>query len=662
MPHNTAISTVNGIYRDALGVFSMDLGGEGLRLCNVRSPEDIRGLSVEELQSLADEIRGEIVRVVSSNGGHLASSLGTVELTLALHKVFDTPNDKIVWDVGHQSYTHKIITGRYEAFGTLRKLGGISGFPKRNESPYDIYDTGHAAGSISYALGLAKARDLDGGDWKIIDVIGDGALTSGVAYEGLNNAGELGTPLIVVLNDNSMSISENVGGIARYLTLLRLAPAYRSTKSAMEKVLERMPNIGRRTIDWLRRFKGGLKYFLFPEAWFESLGFRYYGPFDGHDLGELIQVFEEIKMIDEPVLVHVVTTKGKGYTFAEENPEKFHGLGPFDPETGQIIETRGSAPSYSKVFGQAMASFAQKKDDLVAITAAMTDGTGLDEFVSQFPDRVFDVGIAESHAVVFAAGLAQGGKLPVVAIYSTFLQRAYDQIIQDVCLQKLKVVFAVDRAGIVGEDGETHHGQFDISYLRTAPGLTIMAPKDEAELVNMLWTALEMPGPSAIRYPRGAGVGVSFEEFLDNPKELEIGKAELISYGTDINVLALGSMVQPSIEAANLLGQKGISCGVVNARFVSPLDVEMIDELASTRPLLVVEENVPSGGFGEAVLDAVDPMYRHRIYRLTLPMGFIQHGPQQELRRIYGMDALGVVAKVDEILKRLEKEEWIKKA
>jgi 1-deoxy-D-xylulose-5-phosphate synthase len=622
-----------------------------LQLCNVKSPEDIRNLSVDELESLAREIRSEIVRVVSTNGGHLASSLGTVEITLALHKVFDTPRDKIVWDVGHQSYGHKLITGRYHTFGTLRKLGGISGFPKRAESPYDVYDTGHASGSISYALGLAKARDLDGGDWNVIDVIGDGALTSGVAYEGLNNAGELGTRLIVVLNDNSMSISKNVGGITRYLTLLRLAPSYRSAKSALEKVLDRMPNVGQWTINWLRRLKGGVKYFLFPEAWFESLGFRYYGPIDGHNIEGLIKVFEEVKTINEPVLVHAVTVKGKGYKFAEENPEKFHGVGPFDPDSGEPVSENSGPPSYSKVFGQAMTSFAKQNKELVGITAAMADGTGLDEFAQEFPDRVFDVGIAESHAVAFAAGLAQSGKLPVVAIYSTFLQRAYDQIIEDVCLQKLKVVFAVDRAGLVGEDGETHHGQFDVSYFRTAPGLTIMAPKDESELVNMLWSALNLSGPSAIRYPRGSGEGVSYKEFLDNPQMLEIGKAEVISRGEDANIVAVGSMVYPAIEAAKVLKERNISCGVVNARFVVPLDGNTIGELANAGPLLVVEENVSAGGFGEAVLDAVGSSGRCNVSRLTLPMRYIEHGPQKDLRKLYCMDVSGIVDRVEEIIR-----------
>ena len=621
-------------------------GGYLLELRNIRSPEDIRSLPVNELESLAKEIRSKIIQTVSENGGHLASSLGTVELTLALHTVFQTPRDQIVWDVGHQTYAHKLITGRYNSFHTLRKLGGISGFPKRAESPFDVYDTGHASGSISYAAGLARARDLSAGDWNVIAVMGDGALTSGIAYEGLNNAGDLGTRLIVVLNDNSMSISKNTGGIAHYLTLLRLAPAYRSAKAAVEKALDHMPNLGPRTIGWLRRFKGGLKYLLFPEAWFETLGFRYYGPVDGHDIGGLKRVFEEAKSLQEPVLIHVVTKKGKGYSFAETYPEKFHGPGPFNPETGEFTGS-SKTPTYSQVFGKAVARFGEAKGQLVAITAAMTDGTGLREFKDKFPDRFFDVGIAESHAVTFAAGLAQGGMIPVVCIYSSFLQRAYDQIIEDVCLQKLKVIFAVDRAGIVGEDGETHHGQFDITYLRTAPGLTVMAPKDEKELVNMLWTALEIPGPCAIRYPRGRGVGVPIEQSLDKPEVLPKGP-EILSYGTDVNIIAIGSVVHPAMEASRVLREKGISCGVVNARFAAPLETDTYKNIVKTAPVLVVEENIPDGGFGESIANAVGS--RSRIHKLSLPLRFIEHGSQSELRSIYGLDTPGIVRKIEDIL------------
>ncbi|NLC15959.1 MAG: 1-deoxy-D-xylulose-5-phosphate synthase [Firmicutes bacterium] len=618
-----------------------------MELRDVKSPEDIRNLSVRELESLAQEIRWVIIGTVAKTGGHLAASLGAVELTLALHSVFDTPRDKIVWDVGHQTYAHKLITGRYERFHTLRQLGGLSGFPKRAESPYDVYDTGHAAGSISYALGLAKARDLNNEDYSVVAVIGDGALTSGIAYEGLNNAGELRTPLIVVLNDNSMSISENVGGMSKYLTMLRLAPAYRSTKAAVEKMLDHMPS-GSSTISWLRRFKGSLKYFLLPEAWFEALGFRYYGPVDGHDIGGLKRVLKEAKALREPVFIHVITQKGKGYSFAMEHPEKFHGPGPFDAETGEL-KVQDAPPTYSKVLGETLVHFAERNPKIAAITAAMADGTGLKPFKDKFPDRFFDVGIAESHAVAFAAGLAQGGMIPVVCIYSTFLQRAYDQIVEDVCLQNLKVIFAIDRAGIVGQDGETHHGQFDVSYLRHIPGLTVMAPKDERELVNMLWTALSIDGPSAIRYPRGCGVGVPIADALAEPELLDVGKSEVISCGEDINILALGSMVYPAVEASRKLAEEGISAGVVNARFVVPFDPDSVAGLLTKAPLLVLEENVGDGGFGEMVISAVAGADKE-VHAVALPKQFIPHGSQDQLRSIYGLDMSGIVAQVKRLL------------
>ncbi|MGI6660842.1 MAG: 1-deoxy-D-xylulose-5-phosphate synthase [Bacillota bacterium] len=618
-----------------------------MELRNIKSPEDIRNLSVSELESLAQEIRSTIIGTVSKTGGHLAASLGTVELTLALHSVFDTPRDKIVWDVGHQTYAHKLITGRYDSFHTLRQLGGISGFPKRAESPYDVYDTGHAAGSISYALGLAKARDLSSEDYSVVAVIGDGALTSGIAYEGLNNAGELRTPLIVVLNDNSMSISENVGGMSKYLTMLRLAPVYRSAKAAVEKMLDQMPS-GSSTISLLRRFKGSLKHFLLPEAWFEALGFRYYGPVDGHDIGGLKRVLKEAKALREPVFIHVVTQKGKGYSFAMKHPEKFHGPGPFNAQTGELKQ-EAAPPSYSRVLGESLVQFAERNPKIVAITAAMADGTGLKPFKEKFPERFYDVGIAESHAVTFAAGLAQGGLVPVVCIYSTFLQRAYDQIVEDVCLQNLKVIFAIDRAGIVGQDGETHHGQFDISYLRHIPGLAVMAPKDERELINMLWTALNIDGPSAIRYPRGSGVGVPIADAMAEPETLDVGKPEVITCGEDVNILALGSMVYPAVEASTKLAGEGISAGVVNARFVVPFDTDAVAGLLEKAPVLVLEENVEDGGFGELVVNTFGGA-GSRIHKMALPKKFIQHGSQGQLRSIYGLDVPGIVAQVKILL------------
>lgn len=614
----------------------------------VRSPEDLRGLSAAELSDVAAAVREKIVSTVSKTGGHLASSLGVVELTLAMHSVFDTPKDKIVWDVGHQCYAHKIITGRCDRFDTLRQFGGISGYPKRQESPYDVYDTGHASGSISYALGLAKARDLSGEDYNVVAVIGDGALTSGIAFEGLNNAGDSRTSLIVVVNDNSMSISESVGGLSYYLTTLRLAPAYRSTKQKIERFLGHMPSLGKATANLLKRLKGGLKFFLFPEAWFESLGFRYYGPIDGHDIAAMQRVFLEAKTLREPVIVHVVTEKGRGYPPAESDPEKFHGPGPFDPATGEILKKNGP-PSWSKVFGEAMCHFAAEDPRIVAITAAMSDGTGLNQFKNAYPDRFFDVGIAESHAVTFAAGLAQGGLLPVVAIYSTFLQRSYDQIVEDVCLQRLKVVFAIDRAGLVGEDGETHQGQFDLSYLNPIPNMVVMAPKDEREFVNMLYTALRLPDPCAVRYPRGAAVGVDYRDALLAPEVLPLGRAEVLSTGSQVNLVALGSMVAPALEAAAALREQGISCGVVNARFAKPLDVETISALAAKTPVFVLEENVVVGGFGQAVVDALAPLGA-KVHKIGLPAEFLQHGSQAKLREVYRLDAKSIAERVREAL------------
>lgn len=623
-------------------------------LASIASPEDLRKMSPGQLRLLAAQIREKIIDTVSKNGGHLAASLGAVELTLALHTAFETPRDKIVWDVGHQCYAHKLVTGRYGDFHTLRKLGGLSGFPKSRESIYDVYDTGHAAGSISFALGLARARDALGEDYHVVAVIGDGALTSGLAYEGLNNAGELRTRLIVVLNDNSMSISENVGGISYYLTMLRLAPVYRSAKARIEKILDQMPSLGPKAAVVLRRLKGGLKYFLFPEAWFEALGFRYYGPIDGHDIEGLQKVFHEVKMLKEPVVVHVVTKKGKGYEPAERDPERFHGPGPFDPVTGRTMQKEGP-PTWSQVFGEAMVRFAARNPGLVAITAAMSDGTGLGEFKNRFPDRFFDVGIAESHAVTFAAGLARGGLTPVVAIYSTFLQRSFDQVIEDVCLQGLRVVFAVDRAGIVGEDGETHQGQFDLSYLRPIPGLTVMAPMDERELVNMLYTALNLPGPSAIRYPRGQAPGAPYADALDDPQILEPGKAVVLKPGHDVTLVGLGSTVSACMEASVLLEKEGVSCGVVNARFLKPLDTGFFRELSKSTPIAVVEENVESGGLGEAVTSAVCGVAPRPVLRISLPPRFIEHGSQSELRRLCGLDAQSIASRVVEMIRNLGK-------
>jgi 1-deoxy-D-xylulose-5-phosphate synthase len=621
-----------------------------LELESLSGPEELRLMSPEHLTVVAKKVRTKIIETVSEFGGHLGSSLGVVELTIALHTVFDTPRDKIVWDVGHQTYAHKLITGRASLFHTLRKKGGLSGYPKRQESPYDVYDTGHASGSISYALGLAKARDLKNEDYHVVAVIGDGALTGGLAYEGLNNAGEQAKRLIVILNDNSMSISENVGGISYYLTTLRLAPVYRSTKARIEKVLAQMPALGPKAGRLLKRIKGSIKHFLFPEEWFESLGFRYYGPIDGHDIEGLQRVLRDVKKLEEPVIVHVITEKGKGYKPAQERPDKFHGVGPFDVATGEA-QAKSGPPSYSRVFGAAISKFAEKEQRIVAITAAMAEGTGLSDFSRKFPNRFVDVGIAEGHAVTYAAGLAQGGLIPVVAIYSSFLQRAFDQVIEDVCLQNLKVVFAIDRAGIVGEDGETHQGEFDLSYLRIVPNLTVMAPRDERELVNMLYTAIHSQGPCALRYPRGKGVGTSYRDVLENPQMLPIGKSEEILKGRDVNILALGSMVQPSIDAAKYLRNKGVSCGVYNARFIKPLDINTVLNLSRDSLMVTVEENVGAGGLGEAVLAALSGKDEVKNVRcISLPDRFIEHDTQSGARKTYGLDGEGIAAKIEEFL------------
>ncbi|MBE3520044.1 MAG: 1-deoxy-D-xylulose-5-phosphate synthase [Firmicutes bacterium] len=613
-----------------------------IRLDEVKSPRDLKGRSVQELTSLAGEIRERIIETVSRNGGHLGASLGAVELTLALHSVFDSPRDKIIWDVGHQAYAHKLVTGRYDKFGTLRKLGGLSGFPKRSESPHDIFDAGHASNSVSVALGLAIARDRAGEDYNVIAVIGDGALTGGLAFEGLNNAGRSGTKIIVVLNDNSMSISRNVGGISHYLTRLRMARSYTRAKARFERALLELPRFGPSFLAFLKRFRGGIKYVFFPGTWFEDLGFKYYGPVDGHDIGAMQEVFSRAREMDRPVLIHVITKKGKGYPLAESFPEKFHGPGPFDVETGELYSS-GNIPTWSEVFGEAMVEIAEKDPAVVAITAAMKDGTGLSEFARRFPERFFDVGIAEGHAVSFAAGLALGGMKPVVAIYSTFLQRAYDQIVEDVCLQNLGVVFAVDRAGVVGEDGETHQGAFDLSYLRHIPGMTVMAPADEMELKDMLRTALEMGRPVAIRYPRGKAYG-------GKPREarlLPVGRAQVLVEGSDVTIFAIGSMVYPSVEAAKILERSGVSCGVVNARFVKPLDVETLLSAARKGPVVTVEENVPEGGFGGAVLEALSQAgVTCQVLRIAMPSRFLEHGAQSVLRERCGLTAEGIAREI----------------
>jgi 1-deoxy-D-xylulose-5-phosphate synthase len=599
-------------------------------LAGIEKPEDLKKLSLAELPQIAEEIREKIISVVSRTGGHLAPSLGVVELTLALHYCFDSPRDRIVWDVGHQAYTHKIITGRRDGFEKLRMKGGVSGFPKISESEHDAFGVGHASTSISAALGFACARDLNEEDYHVVAVIGDGALTGGIAYEALNQAGSLRKNLIVILNENKMSISRNVGAMSHYLTRLISAPVYRRFETDVWELLGRIPTVGGKAQVLGGRIKESLKNLMVPGILFEELGFRYYGPVDGHNIEDLVHVLQHIKSFNGPQLVHVITTKGKGYRHAENDASKFHGIGSFDKKTG-VLEKTSDFPSYTRVFGETLSVLAREHPKVVAITAAMPDGTGLTAFRDRYPERFFDVGIAEQHAVTFAAGLARGGMKPVVAIYSTFLQRAFDQIVHDVALQNLNVGFAIDRGGLVGQDGPTHHGILDISYLRQVPGMVVMAPKDENELRHMLATLIDYDrGPIAVRYPRDYGQGVALDREL---KDLEIGRPESLSEGGDAMLLALGSMVAPAVEAAESLAVEGISCGVVNARFAKPLDREFLRDLASSVKLVVtVEENSVVGGFGGGVAEALEQAGISTPVRiLGLPDRFVTHGSRREL-------------------------------
>lgn len=604
---------------------------------NIKKLEDLKRLTIPELKELAKELRQIIIERVAINGGHLASNLGTVDLTIALHYVFNSPKDKIIWDVGHQSYSHKILTGRADAFSTIRQYGGISGFPKIDESPHDAFGTGHSSTSISSALGIIEARDQKKEDFKVIAVIGDGALTAGLAFEGLNHAGHLQKDLIVVLNDNEMSISPNVGALSAYLNRIMTGDLYTKFKKETKLFLERIPKVGEPFLKIAQRAEDTVKGFFVPGMLFEELGFEYVGPIDGHKIESLIETFERFKDFPMPVLIHAITKKGKGYLPAEKSPWIFHGVGPFDIETGSQISSAN--PTYSEIFGSYLVKLAREDSRIVAITAAMTEGTGLSEFAKTFPSRFYDVGIAESHAVTFAAGLASQGLKPVVAIYSTFLQRAYDEIVHDVCLQNLPVIFAIDRAGIVGEDGPTHNGAFDISYLRHIPNIVIMAPKDENELGRMLKTAISHDGPVAIRYPRGAVSKIPTDMEL---KKLTIGKSEILKDGRDILIIAIGSAVQQAKHASELLNEMGISACVINARFAKPIDASLIGNLAKEiKSVLTVEENVVQGGFGSAVLEQLSEMDIDglKIKMLGLPDKFIEHGPQNLLRKILGLDA-----------------------
>ncbi len=631
---------------------SLPLSPLSLLLDAIDSPVDLKALERSQLPQLAEEIRDRITTVVSQNGGHLAPSLGAVELAIALHYVLDTPGDKIVWDVGHQAYAHKLLTGRREAFGTLRQYEGISGFPKREESAYDAFGVGHASTSISAAFGLACARDLKQARHKVVAVIGDGSMTGGLAFEGINNAGASGKNLIVVLNDNKMSISPNVGAMSRYFTDIISTRIYNRLKKDIWDLTGHLTAFGgahvRRV---LRRVDQSVKALIVPGLLFERLGFRYFGPIDGHDVGHLIDVLDHIKGLRGPILLHIYTTKGKGCAFAEEDASKFHGIGAFEKLTGAVHPKKGT--SYSEVFGRSLLEFSEEQEDVVAVTAAMTDGTGLKWFAERFPERLFDVGIAEGHAVTFAAGVAAEGLRPVVAIYSTFLQRAFDHIIHDVALQRLPVVFALDRGGLVGDDGPTHHGTFDLSYLRHIPNMVVMAPKDERELKAMLKTALAYDkGPIALRYPRGSGPGT---DFSGDAEVLEIGKSEVLREGSDGAILAVGAMVVPAMEAARILAQRDVSMEVVNVRFVKPLDGEMIRRIAQAgKPMVTVEENALEGGFGSAVMEFLEreDIQGVAVKRLGIPDRFIEQGDREILMREIGLDVEGMVEGIGDFVRR----------
>ncbi|MGA7829222.1 MAG: 1-deoxy-D-xylulose-5-phosphate synthase [Geobacteraceae bacterium] len=621
----------------------------------IHSPADLKLLNNEELVTLAEEIRGFLLQNVSKTGGHLASNLGCVELTLALHYCFDSPRDKIIWDVGHQAYTHKILTGRRDTFHTQRQYKGISGFPKRTESPHDAFGAGHSSTSISAGLGMATANGLLGRDNKVISVIGDGSLTGGLAFEGLNQAGHLGKNLIVILNDNDMSISKNVGAFASFISRKLTGKYFRDLKKEMQSLLKAIPAIGSNILHFARKAENSLKGFLTPGTLFEALGFDYVGPIPGHDLPQLINVLRNCQSVDGPILIHVMTKKGKGYLPAEKDPDVFHGIGPFDIETGALQAKPSGAKSYTSVFGQTMVRLAEEDEKIIAITAAMPDGTGLSPFARSFPERFFDVGIAEQHALTFAAGLAADGFRPVAAIYSTFAQRAYDQVFHDICLQKLPVTLALDRGGLVGDDGPTHHGVFDISFLRHFPEMTVMAPKDENELQHMVKTAIYSNRPISLRYPRGAGYGVTLDQ---NPVVLEIGKGEILAEGGDLAIIAIGSTVYPALDAAKLLSERGIHATVVNARFAKPLDQDLILRAAlATGAILTVEENALAGGFGSAVLEllASEGITGIKIKRIGIPDYFIEHGSQTQLRKNLWLDALGIADAAGTLLSRKER-------
>ena len=609
----------------------------------IRKENDIKKLDEGQLKELAGEIRQFLIEKISRTGGHLASNLGVVELTMALHLTLDFPEDKLIWDVGHQSYTHKLLTGRKDGFDDLRKYGGMSGFPKRKESPCDAFDTGHSSTSISAGLGYVAARELLGQDHSVVSVIGDGSLTGGMAYEALNNASRLKSNFIIVLNDNNMSISENVGGMSKYLSGLRTAQAYTDLKKGVEDTLKRIPGRGDRIVSQIRKTKSGIKQLLVPGMFFEDMDITYLGPVDGHDIRKLLKVFNEAKRVDHAVLVHVITKKGKGYAPAEKDPAKFHGPGPFNIKTGEP-KAPGGPDTYTQVFSKVLTDIAKRDDKVVAITAAMEDGTGLASFAKHFPQRFFDVGIAEEHAMTFAAGLAAGGMKPVFAVYSSFLQRAYDQTLHDVCLQDLPVVIAVDRAGLVGSDGETHQGVFDLSFLTMIPNMTVISPKNRWEMADMLRFAVDFRHPIAVRYPRGA----AYEGMRQFRAPIEYGKSEVLYEEEDIAVIFVGHMAELADSVRRSLKETGYSCSLINARFVKPLDTELLEELAKDHFLFVtIEENVLTGGFGEQVMDYVSRAALDvHVRNIGIPDEYVEHGNVEVLRKETGLDRETVVKQI----------------
>ena len=624
-------------------------------LNQVDNPEDLRKLNISEKHELANELRELVIDTVSKTGGHLASNLGVVELTIALHSVFNTPKDKIVWDVGHQTYIHKILTGRKNKISTLRSLNGLAGFPKAVESEYDSFDTGHSSTSISAALGMARARDIKGEKNSVIAVIGDGALTGGMAFEALNDAGSSNTNLIVILNDNEMSISKNVGGLSAFLTRVRTRKYYNKSNNYIKRLTLRIPFVGKKIVKFVRRIKYSIKQLFLPNMFFEDIGFKYLGPVDGHNIEKLEEILEKAKRLSGPILIHVVTKKGKGYGPAEQNPDKFHATSAFDKETGKSLKEKKD--DYSKVFGEELVKLAKENEKIVAITAAMRDGTGLTNFAKEFPNRFFDVAIAEQHALTMAAGMAKEGLIPVVSIYSSFYQRAYDQIIHDICTQKLHVVMCIDRAGVVGNDGETHQGMFDLAFLNIVPNITIMAPKDFIELRQMLKFAVNYNGPIAIRYPRG---GEEKTKFLTHEK-IEKGKAEILREGEDVTIVAIGKMVAKAQNVADILEKKGIEAEVINARFLKPLDRETItNSIEKTKNVITIEDGTIEGGLGTVIEELIqEEKLKDVIFnKFGYPDRFIKHGKTEEIEEIYGLTEKNIVEYVEksreEVVDRVE--------